>query len=668
MAEQEAGYRYDVFISYSQADADWVWDWLLPRLEEAGLEVCIDQGCFEPGKPVLGEVERAITHSRHTLAVLSPDWVESQSNDFEALLVQHQDPAARFRRLIPILLEACQPPKRIQLLHWVDFTRPERHEAQLERIVAAVRGVSTLPELRPERAFPTPEQRRWELRWMTLAGVAALLTLSLLAWWIYSQLRGPSIMPEGHFNIAVAEFDALDEAGAPASGLKGEPGSSDARELASSVASYLNSQAETLVPIIGREVAVWGPEKGLWPVAPDQEAERAGALHADVLVYGTLRKLAGDRWQLEPAFYLTDEAVSRVDELRGEYALGMGIPYRPDSAASKRDASTALQARLKALVQILIGLSYFDYGTLEGYQQAAQAFEGAAQDPDWGAAEDGTGQEVLYLFLGSAYLKQTPFFKDASPDQTQLLQDSLSAFRKAVELNSAYPRAYNGVGGALFHMARPPDWDVEAECDWKWELLSEAADAHNQALSAPPETKSPHAYVDLRARLGLAQLSFWRGYCLPDDWPDAWDTAGTYYQAVLAEYQAHPDDHLDDSAIVAYTYLGHMAYILASAPQAGPAGTRPEGETPPDQGALLDEAIQAYSRVLELADAEEEILHAISLMPYLLDAYCLEGRAEQATSVLDGFLAGREDEQRAREWVMDRVQSFGTCRERSRIR
>ena len=48
MAETQE-YRYDVFISYSHVDKAWVNGELLPRLEEAGLKVCIDQRDFRPG-------------------------------------------------------------------------------------------------------------------------------------------------------------------------------------------------------------------------------------------------------------------------------------------------------------------------------------------------------------------------------------------------------------------------------------------------------------------------------------------------------------------------------------------------------------------------------------------------------------------------------------------
>lgn len=75
---EPTSYRYDVFISYHPRDGEWVWDWLLPRLEQAGLRVCIDQNCFQPGAPVATEIEQAVSESRRTLAVMTPAWVESQ--------------------------------------------------------------------------------------------------------------------------------------------------------------------------------------------------------------------------------------------------------------------------------------------------------------------------------------------------------------------------------------------------------------------------------------------------------------------------------------------------------------------------------------------------------------------------------------------------------------
>ena len=48
-------YTYDVFISYSQADQDWVHDQLLPEFDKAGVRY-IDQLEFVLGRPKLIEI------------------------------------------------------------------------------------------------------------------------------------------------------------------------------------------------------------------------------------------------------------------------------------------------------------------------------------------------------------------------------------------------------------------------------------------------------------------------------------------------------------------------------------------------------------------------------------------------------------------------------------
>ena len=122
-------YLYDVFISYSHVDRTWVWRSLLPRLEKAGLKVCIDDRDFEYGVPSLINMERAVDNSRRTLIVLTPNWVSSAWTDFESLLVATQDPAARHGRLLPLKLTDCEPPPRIAMLSYADFSE-RRKRAQ----------------------------------------------------------------------------------------------------------------------------------------------------------------------------------------------------------------------------------------------------------------------------------------------------------------------------------------------------------------------------------------------------------------------------------------------------------------------------------------------------------------------------------------------------------
>jgi hypothetical protein len=161
-------FDYDVFISYSHRDSEWVRDWLLPRLEGAGLRVCVDFRDFEVGVPSLVNMERAAERSRKTLLVLTPNWIESEWTNFEALLVQTEDPIGLRRRILPLMRERCQPPKRIAMLTYADFTAPGRWKSELERLIGSFaegakppQASRALPQATPraDEAGLDPEQR-----------------------------------------------------------------------------------------------------------------------------------------------------------------------------------------------------------------------------------------------------------------------------------------------------------------------------------------------------------------------------------------------------------------------------------------------------------------------------------------------------------------------------
>lgn len=130
--------EYDVFISYSHRDSEWVRDWLLHRLEGAGLRVCIDFRDFEIGAPSLVNMERAVELSRKTLLILTPNWLQSKWAKFEAMMVQTEDPIGRERRLLPLMLEKCDPPSRLSIFTYADFTCSENWESELSRMLGQI--------------------------------------------------------------------------------------------------------------------------------------------------------------------------------------------------------------------------------------------------------------------------------------------------------------------------------------------------------------------------------------------------------------------------------------------------------------------------------------------------------------------------------------------------
>ncbi|MGA9351962.1 MAG: toll/interleukin-1 receptor domain-containing protein [Anaerolineae bacterium] len=166
----KTAFQYDVFISYSHYDDEWVWNWLVPRLKQEDLRMCIDRECFEPGAPSVTEMERAVKTSRKTALVLTPDYLASEWAEFENLMLQTLDPAARQRRLLPLVLKKCELPLRIRFLTHLDFTCEDERGFQFQRLVAAIRG-EPMPEqkgaplrrsaLKPYLAHPYPTPKHW---------------------------------------------------------------------------------------------------------------------------------------------------------------------------------------------------------------------------------------------------------------------------------------------------------------------------------------------------------------------------------------------------------------------------------------------------------------------------------------------------------------------------
>ena len=119
-------FKYDVFISYSHKDEEWVVDTLLSALENAGLKVCIDFRDFIPGKPSRHNMRDACKESKYTVLVMTPAWMASEWTSFEGLLTFLHDPANKHLRTVPILFEKCDIPEDIQIFTYVDFLRKDR--------------------------------------------------------------------------------------------------------------------------------------------------------------------------------------------------------------------------------------------------------------------------------------------------------------------------------------------------------------------------------------------------------------------------------------------------------------------------------------------------------------------------------------------------------------
>ncbi|HTG33845.1 MAG TPA: TIR domain-containing protein [Thermoanaerobaculia bacterium] len=131
---------YDLFISYSHDDKEWVRTWLLPRLEAASIAVCIDWRDFAIGISSIQNMEDAVERSGRTILVLSPSWVKSEWASFESILSQSSDPVGVRQRTLPLLLQPCELPRRLKILTYADFSDSANWDVELGRLVSTIHG------------------------------------------------------------------------------------------------------------------------------------------------------------------------------------------------------------------------------------------------------------------------------------------------------------------------------------------------------------------------------------------------------------------------------------------------------------------------------------------------------------------------------------------------
>jgi len=180
----EKSYKYDVFISYSHKDGDWVTQTLVPRLEAGGLRVCIDKRDFTPGRASLLNMQDGISNSQHILLILSPNWVESRWTQFEAELARTSDPAGVKARTIPLLWKPCVIPEYLAGLTYVDFTRKPNLDMAWWKLLRTL-GVPEEKIRAPKKVHPARHSRKPRRRPKSLSRkIKNLLRFSLLGLFI----------------------------------------------------------------------------------------------------------------------------------------------------------------------------------------------------------------------------------------------------------------------------------------------------------------------------------------------------------------------------------------------------------------------------------------------------------------------------------------------------
>lgn len=99
---------------------------LLPILEAAHFRVAIDFRDFVTGAPGVAEMERCVRESRRLIVVLSKPYVVSEWSAFENTMMQTLDPAGVRRQIVPVIIEDCDVPLRLQIIQRRDLRNDDK--------------------------------------------------------------------------------------------------------------------------------------------------------------------------------------------------------------------------------------------------------------------------------------------------------------------------------------------------------------------------------------------------------------------------------------------------------------------------------------------------------------------------------------------------------------
>jgi TIR domain len=137
-------FLYDAYICYvdQEPDSTWVWDTLVPKLEQAGLKIAVSGETDIPGVSLVKNIEQGIQQSKRTVIVLSDAYLADNMAEFENTLGQTMGIQEGTYRLLPVKampLDTSHLPTRLSMLTTLDLAHPRRADREFTRLIEALR-------------------------------------------------------------------------------------------------------------------------------------------------------------------------------------------------------------------------------------------------------------------------------------------------------------------------------------------------------------------------------------------------------------------------------------------------------------------------------------------------------------------------------------------------
>jgi hypothetical protein len=110
----------DFFITYNGNDENWA-EWIAATLEGEGYTSVLQAWDFRPGTDFMAGMDNALATCRHTLGVLSPDYLSSVFTRAEWTAAYRQALLGKPRGFIPVRVAACDIAPLLGPLAYIDL-------------------------------------------------------------------------------------------------------------------------------------------------------------------------------------------------------------------------------------------------------------------------------------------------------------------------------------------------------------------------------------------------------------------------------------------------------------------------------------------------------------------------------------------------------------------
>jgi hypothetical protein len=110
----------DFFITYNGKDQNWA-EWIAATLEAGGYTTMLQVWDFRPGDNFMAAMDHALETCRHTLGVISPNYLKSVFTRAEWTAAYRQSLLGKPRGFIPVRVVPCDVAPLLGPLAYIDL-------------------------------------------------------------------------------------------------------------------------------------------------------------------------------------------------------------------------------------------------------------------------------------------------------------------------------------------------------------------------------------------------------------------------------------------------------------------------------------------------------------------------------------------------------------------